>query len=137
MYDQKKTRDEIAEKLDQAGDAVTSAAQTVTELARETARKAAPVVRSAAEKATPVVLSAAEKAGNTIRKSKQKAAALVPEIYVQWDTSEVRCAEILDRARKDYKSKHRKAICSCKVYIKPQDGVAYYVINDTEGKIAL
>ena len=40
-------------------------------------------------------------------------------------------------ARADYRLTHKTGIHSCKVYIKPEENAAYYVINRVEGKIPL
>ena len=42
-------------------------------------------------------------------------------------------AEVSDRAKKDYKAKHKEALKDIKVYVKPEDGKAYYAANG--GKI--
>ena len=43
----------------------------------------------------------------------------------------------MEKARADYRLTHKTGIHSCKVYIKPEENAAYYVINRVEGKIPL
>ena len=108
------------------------------ESVRKTMEKTEPVVRkaknaakSAAKKAEPV-LEAARNAG------KQLAEGYVPELYVQYLNRQYDCAELLQRCREDYRAKHKNTrIRSCRLYIKPEDGMVYYVINDLEDKLPL
>ena len=95
-------------------------------------RKARTVAESAVKKAEPV-LEAAKSAG------KQVAAVFVPEIFVQHANRQYDCAELVERCKEDFKSKHTSTtiIRSCKIYIKPEDQMVYYVINDMEDKLSL
>lgn len=132
---------EIKEKLEPVSEAVAKASQTVSDMAKEAAEKAAPKVKAAAKKAEPSVKAA----GKTIKETGKRAAAatrraasaLAPEVYVQWDGGEVACADVAERVRADFKANNKGAIRSCQIYIKPGDGVAYYVINEKNGKILL
>ena len=45
--------------------------------------------------------------------------------------------DIIDRAKADYRATHKVGVQSCKVYIKPEEGAAYYVINKVSGKLEL
>lgn len=110
----------------------------VKEVVDEVIEKSEPVVRkarsaasSAAKKAEPV-LEAAKNAG------KQAISALVPEVYVQFASRQFDCAALAERCKEDFKTKHPSAmIRSCKLYIKPEDNMVYYVINDIEDKLEL
>ena len=44
---------------------------------------------------------------------------------------------IIDRAKADYRTTHKVGVQSCKVYVKPEEGAAYYVINKFSGKLDL
>ena len=69
---------------------------------------------------------------------KKAATAILPEVYLQWQGRETLCSELVERAKADFRAENKNAvILSCRVYLKPEDGAAYYVINDKEGKIAL
>jgi uncharacterized protein YukE len=146
MAEKKKLdKDQLKEKLEPVNEAVAKASQTV----KDAAEKAAPAVKAAAEKAAPAVKAA----GKTIRETGKKAAtagkkaasagkkaatAILPEVYLQWQGRETLCSELVERAKADFRAENKNAvILSCRVYLKPEDGAAYYVINDKEGKIAL
>ena len=90
------------------------------------------------EKVEETVEKAASKAKKAVRSAQKKVtAALVPEVYVQWDNMEISMANIIEKAKEDFKAEHSDLILSCRVYVKPQDNAAYYVINDVEGKVSL
>lgn len=130
----KSVQEDIAEVLEPMGDVVIKATEAVGELATEAVKKAAPTVKAMAEKAEPTVRAAKKAVRAT---SKKAAKALCPEVYVQWNDRELDCIKILERAKNQYKADNRGMIVSCKLYIKPQEGVAYYVINDETGKVIL
>ena len=137
----KSTKDEFAEILEPVGEAVVKASQTLTEMAKDAAEKAAPKVRAAARKAEP----SAKAAGKVIKDTGLKAAvitaeaasALIPKIYVQWGERQTSCSDVADKVKADFRANNKGAIRSCKIYIKPEDGMAYYVINEKEGKVPL
>ena len=114
------------------------AENSIKEVVEKAMEKAEPVVmkaraaaKTAAKKAEPV-LEAAKTAG------KQIADGYFPEYYVQYANRQFDCAVLLERCQEDFKLKHKNAkIRSCKLYIKPEDGMVYYVINDMEDKLPL
>ena len=68
---------------------------------------------------------------------KEKAANLKPELMIQYQDIEVNTADLVDAAKADFhNAKKRTLITDLKLYIKPEDRTAYYVINETfNGKI--
>lgn len=83
---------------------------------------------SAKEKAAAAKLRAAEK---------EKAANMKPEIVVQYQGGETDVAALVEAAKADFHStKKRTRVTSLKLYIKPEENAAYYVINENyNGKI--
>ena len=69
---------------------------------------------------------------------KKKADNLVPEVVVQYQDSEANIAALIDAAKKDFRTvKKRMHITDMKLYVKPEERTAYYVINDTfDGKVS-
>lgn len=138
-------KNDLTEKLEPMGDAVKKASEKVGDAMKAAAKLAEPTVKAAVEKAEPTVKKAVKKAEPTVKKaekaiketSRKATAALVPEVFVQWGGREVGCAELVDKAKADFKAQNKGAIRSCKLYIKPEDGMAYYVINGKEGKVEL
>ena len=102
--------------------------------------KAAPVYSDVKTKAEPYIKDIKEKAEPYLNKAKEKAAKTTckEEVFVQYNHHEIKTADIIDRAKKDYVSKGHKAtsIKEIQVYIKPSDNAAYYVVNHTDtGKV--
>ena len=62
---------------------------------------------------------------------------LSPEIYVETASHQYNVTDIVERAKADYRATHKVGVQSCKIYIKPEEGVAYYVVNKVTGKLDL
>ncbi|MBQ2154610.1 MAG: hypothetical protein II437_06095 [Oscillospiraceae bacterium] len=113
-----------AKKMKEAVDAALEKAEPVV-------RKAKGAAQAAAKKAEPVIEAA-------ISAGKQLGAGYVPELYVQDANRQFDCAELLERCVADFREKYAPMrISSCKLYIKPEDSMVYYVINDIEDKLPL
>lgn len=69
--------------------------------------------------------------------AKRGAKPCIPIVIAQGGGQEYDISNIVERAKEDYKATHKVGIHSCKVYVKAEDGMAYYVINQTEGKFPL
>lgn len=95
------------------------AVKAVETPAKETPNKAAAPKKSA--KKAPAKKKAAE-----------KAAEKVEEVCVQFEGREVSVKDVVEKAKQDYIADgHRESsIKSVRVYIKPEDCKAYYVVND-------
>ena len=118
-----KTKTDLTEKLEPVVDVAVKAAGATSDVVKAAARKAEPTVK---------------KAEKALKETGRKAAsALTPEVYIQWMGQEVSTAQLVEKARADYKANNKGAIRSCKLYIKPEDGMVYYVINKKEGKFPL
>ncbi len=101
---------------------------TVDAAEKKTAGKAAePVVdkKAAGKKET----AAAPKKKTTVKKE----AAVKSTLYVQYAGKEYTEKELLDAAKKAYVDLGNKAsdIKTVEIYLKPEENVAYYVINGT------
>lgn len=62
---------------------------------------------------------------------------LTPELYVELGDKQYNVSDIVERAKADYRATHKVGVQSCKVYIKPEEGAAYYVVNKVSGKLDL
>ena len=67
----------------------------------------------------------------------QKAANLIPEVHVQYQDSDADMQTLIAAAKEDFRSvKKRMRITDMKLYVKPEERTAYYVINDEfSGKV--
>ena len=74
------------------------------------------------------------------KKTETKKAEKVEEIYLQFHGQEIFTKEIMEKAKKAYIAEgHRESsIKSIRLYIKPEENMAYYVINEkVAGGVAL
>lgn len=63
--------------------------------------------------------------------SKAKADSLKPTVIVQYQGSEVDLDTLVEAAKADFRqTKKRTPITDLKLYVKPEERVAYYVINE-------
>ena len=62
---------------------------------------------------------------------------LSPEVYVEFGTNQYNITDVIERAQADSRTTHKVGVQSCKVYVKPEEGMAYYVINKVSGKLEL
>lgn len=83
---------------------------------------------------TPEEKEAAAKARTL---EKEKAQNMRPEIFVQYQGGEISMEALVEAAKENFhEGKKRTLITSLKVYVKPEERTAYYVVNETfEGKI--
>ena len=90
---------------------------------------------------TPAAASAEAKEPKTRKSAKASARRgrppLAPELYVEFGGKQYNVTDVIDRAKADYRTTHKVGVQSCKVYIKPEEGAAYYVINKVSGKLEL
>ena len=104
-----------------------------------------PEKKKTAAAATAVEAPAAEAKETKETKTRKSAKAsarrgrppLAPELYVEFSGKQYNVTDIIDRAKADYRATHKVGVQSCKVYIKPEEGAAYYVINKVSGKLEL
>ena len=100
---------------------------------------AAPAVEAPAAEAKE---STAETKESKTRKSAKAPARrgrppLAPELYVEFSGKQYNVTDSIDRAKADYRATHKVGVQSCKVYVKPEEDAAYYVINKVSGKLEL
>ena len=63
--------------------------------------------------------------------SKAKADSLKPTVVVQFQGSEVDLDALVEAAKADFRqTKKRTPITDLKLYVKPEERMAYYVVND-------
>ena len=69
---------------------------------------------------------------------KEKADNRKPELIMQYQGLDIDMGTLVESAKADFKSvKKRTRITGLKIYVKPEERMAYYVINENyEGKIS-
>ena len=116
--------------------AVVKAEEVKAEAKEVVAKKAETVVKAAAK--TTAKKATKKAAAKKTAKAEKK--ELVPEVFVQFDGNEDVVANVIERAKEAFTADGHRAssIKSLKVYLKPEEYAAYYVINDTyAGKVNL
>ena len=111
-----------------------STAAEKTAPAKKTAsKKTAAAKETAAVKEAPAKAAAPAKADAPAKKASEKVVT-----KIQFGECEYDVAEIVEKAKADYKANNKGAVKSLNVYIKPEDNAAYYVVNDNvTGKVDL
>lgn len=68
---------------------------------------------------------------------KEKAEGMKPELMLQYGGADTKTDDLVNAAIADFRNiKKRTPITSMKLYIKPEESTAYYVINEQyEGKV--
>ncbi len=85
----------------------------------------------------PMTPEEKEAAAKVRAAEKEKAAHLKPELLIQYQGSEIDMAALVEAAKADFhQTKKRTLITALTLYVKPEEHMAYYVINGScEGKI--
>lgn len=86
----------------------------------------------------PMTAAEKEAAAKARVAEKAKAENLKPEVIVQFQGSDVDMAVLVEAAKADFrKAKKRTLVTDMKLYVKPEEHMAYYVINgDYTGSIS-
>lgn len=125
----RRTKEEIA------ADAKKAAAK-----AKRDARKAASTAKKAAGETMDTVAKAAKKAAGEGAQTAEKITnSLIPapEIVLQYSGAEIEASTLANAAVAQFRAaKKRARIKDIKIYIKPEENAAYFVINGTfNGKV--
>ena len=118
---------------------ITKKAELKTSTAKPATEKEAPAKKTVTKKVTE---KAATVKKTAVRKtSSRKTVSLNTEVYVQWLGKEVSEKDIVDSIKRiwtEEMGKKEADLTDLKIYIKPEDNGAHYVINnDITGFISL
>ena len=121
MAEKKIAADKKAEEaVNEVKAEVKSAAEKTGAAVKETAKKAVKT----AEKA---VKTAAKAKKETVKKAVE--AEIKDEVFVQFTGREINVEAVVAAAKADYKAKGHRTPKTVSVYIKPEEGVAYYTVK--------
>lgn len=113
---------------------ITKKAELKTSTAKPATEKEAPAKKTVTKKVT-------EKAATVKKTAVRKTVSLNTEVYVQWLGKEVYERDIIENIKKvwtEEMGKKESELVDLKIYIKPEDNGAHYVINgDITGFIEL
>ena len=118
-------------------------AKKATESVKVAATKAASSVKAGAEKAKKATEAAASETVKktakkaTTRKTSKKKPEMTKSAVLQFGGEDFKVDEIIANAQAAFKAENkRKAISDIKVYIKPEERAAYYVVTSGESEYA-
>lgn len=116
--------------------ATKSASKSLTKVGKEAGKTAKEVAKTAGEKAAKVKEETVKVAKDTMEKVKKECKT---EFYIQYQGREVKEEMLIERIKQKYEAQgHESPVTSVKVYVKLEDGCAYYVINEeSTGQISL
>ena len=110
------------------------AAEAKAPAAKKTAEEKAPAAKKTAAKKAPA--KSAEKK-ETTKKTTTSRKKVTESVCVQFAGNEYDVAAIVEKAKAAYQG-DAKNMKDIKVYVKPEDGMAYFVVNGEEtGSVAL
>ena len=136
--------DSLKDIMDIAVDAAKPYVEKIEPTIKKAKEKAKPAVKKAKEKVEPAVKRAKEKVEPAVKKARQKADPVIKEAakqtsrllaktetYIQFGDIELNTNYISDKVRSDYEEREdSKTIKKLRIYIKPEERKAYYVVND-------
>ena len=104
-------------------------AAAITEEVKKEVKKAVKGTKKTAEKAVAAVEKTA-----TAAKTRTRKKAATEEVILQYRGMQVSVETLLADAKADWlaRGNKEKDYVSCRLYLKPEDRRAYYVINDTD-----
>ena len=122
---------------------VAEEAKKATETVKATAEKTAETVKASAEKTAEKAATTAKKATASAKKkaATKKAAAkkvvATKSAVLQFSGEDFKIDDVIAKAEEAFKAENkRKAIHDIKVYIKPEERAAYYVVTSGESEYA-
>lgn len=131
-------KEAIVTKAEEVKDATVKAKE---EVKKATAAKTEEPAEAPKKRGRKPAAEKKETGGNAAKKpAAKKAEKFIPEVFLQYREYETEQSVIIERIKAQFVSEGHRAgnIKSLKVYIKPEDGAAYYVINDkTAGRVDL
>lgn len=127
----KKNSEKPAKAADKPAAKTTKAADKPAAKSTKAADKPAKSTKAAAKTAKTPKASKAEK---SVKAAKPAASDKAEEIFLELKNGSYDMGGFIEKCKADYKSKHpRSRINSIKIYIKPEDNKAYYVVNGNSG----
>ena len=107
--------------------------EQVVEDAKAEAAKVVEEVKPTVEKAVKATRKTAAKASEKVKKTAAKAvgAEVAPVVYVQYQGEEEKIEDLVAAAKAAFAAEHaRTKVADLKLYIKPEERAAYYVVNE-------
>ena len=128
----KKTTKEVAKAVKDT--AATKATET-----KAAAKKTTAATKTAAKKTAETTKAAAKKTTTTAKKAVAKKTAPKTSVELQFAGKSVSYDALVDNAKAAFVSAGHKEseIKTVNLYVKPEESMVYYVINDEQGSFAI
>ncbi len=127
------TKSETAKTAEAVKTAAKTAAKAETKTAAKAEEKAPAKAAAKTEEKAPAKTAAKTAAKKPAAKTAAKAEPQA-EVVIEFNGRQIVAKEVLEAAKKDFAEKHKGAeLKSIHLYIKPEESVAYYVVNDGIG----
>jgi len=133
MADTKKSAQEVKEEAAKAVETVKEEAAKVVAEAKPVVEKAKANVKSTVKTARKKAAKATVKASEKVKRVADKAVKgeAAPIVYVQYQGEEEKVEDLVAAAKASFAAEHsRTRVTELKLYIKPEERAAYYVVND-------
>lgn len=133
----KETAEKAKEAVQENAEKVIKSAGKATEKAvgtvKKTTRKAAATGKAAVKKTAAKAGEKKTAVKKTAAKKTVKAAEPACTVVLQYAGKEIRYSELLQTVQQIWKDKgEKKAPADIKIYVKPEENTAYYVVNNGE-----
>ena len=117
----------MAEKKITADKKAEEAVKEVKAEVKSAAEKTGAAVKETAKKAVKTAAKATKAKKETVKKAVE--AEIKDEVFVQFAGVEINVEAVVAAAKADYKAKGHRTPKTVSVYIKPEEGVAYYTVK--------
>ena len=140
MKTTKDIKAEVETKAKKVTEKVAAAVEAKAEVKAEEKKEVAPKKTTTVKKAEEVKKEVAPKKTVAKKETVKKETKTAVTVYVQYAGQESSADDVVSKIKAAYEAEGHKAsaIKGLKVYVKPEENAAYYVINDTTaGKVDL
>ena len=133
MSDMKKTVQDVKASAEKAANEVKAEAVKAVESVKPAVEKAKEETRKTVKATRKQAAATVEKAKTNVKRAADKAVKgeAAPVVYVQYQGDEEKVEDLLAAAKAAFSAEHsRTKVTDLKLYIKPEERAAYYVVNE-------
>ena len=133
MSDTKKTMQDVKAEAAKVAEKAVNEVKAEAAKVAESAKPAVEKAKASADKAVKTTRKTAEKAKATVKRAADKAVKgeTAPVVYVQYQGAEENIEDLVAAAKAAFAAEHsRTKVSELKLYIKPEERAAYYVVNE-------
>ena len=130
----KKEEKKVVKKAEKKAVAVKAEEKKAVPAVKAEEKKAVPAVKAEEKKAVPAA-KAEKKASAAKAEKKAPAAKAAAEVVLQWNGNDYTYDRLLQSAKDVWQYDQGKNVADFKkavIYVKPEEGKAYVVVNDTD-----